>query len=301
MGELDTTPVTRPQVARVTLAAFLAAVVIGGSNFVAVRFSNRELDPLWGAGSRFVLAALIFAAACAALRLRLPPPRTVVRIAGFGLLAFAASYGLLYWAMQEVPAGVAASVMAAGPLLTLLFATVHRLETLHVRALVGAAVALLGSVLMFFQPGDTDFGGLQMAAVCLAAVTAAESVVLAKRIGPVHPVLMNLWGMAAGGVALLVASLALREQWALPREPATVAAFVYLVAASVVLFLLVLHVIQRWTASASSYVFVLMPPVAVVLGAVLGGEAITTATVLGGLVILTGVYTGALRRTSAAR
>ena len=28
-------------------------VVVGGSNFVAVRFSNRELDPLWGAGLRF--------------------------------------------------------------------------------------------------------------------------------------------------------------------------------------------------------------------------------------------------------
>ena len=81
--------------------------------------------------------------------------------------------------------------------------------------------------------------------------------------------------------------------------PATVLAFSYLVIASVVLFVLVLVVVQRWTASASSYIFVLMPPVAMVLGAALGGEPITMATVLGGLAVLAGVYIGALHRRPA--
>ncbi len=45
---------------RLALGAFAGAVLSGGSNFVAVRFSNRELDPLWGAGLRFALAAAIF-------------------------------------------------------------------------------------------------------------------------------------------------------------------------------------------------------------------------------------------------
>ena len=40
--------------------AFAGAILIGGSNFVAVRYSNRELDPLWGAGFRFALAAAVF-------------------------------------------------------------------------------------------------------------------------------------------------------------------------------------------------------------------------------------------------
>ena len=41
--------------ARSTAVAFIAIVVLGGVNGVAVRFSNRELDPLWGAGLRFTL------------------------------------------------------------------------------------------------------------------------------------------------------------------------------------------------------------------------------------------------------
>ena len=32
-----------------TLAAFATAVVLGGVNFVGVRVSNEELDPIWGA------------------------------------------------------------------------------------------------------------------------------------------------------------------------------------------------------------------------------------------------------------
>jgi hypothetical protein len=39
------------------LTAFLTLVLIGGANFVAVRFSNVELAPFWGAGSRFLLAS----------------------------------------------------------------------------------------------------------------------------------------------------------------------------------------------------------------------------------------------------
>ena len=54
---------------RLALAAFLGAVVIGGSNFVAIRYSNRELDPLWGAGLRFAGAAVVFGALVRGLRL----------------------------------------------------------------------------------------------------------------------------------------------------------------------------------------------------------------------------------------
>ena len=57
---------------RKTLAAFLVTVVLGGVNFVGVRYSNQELDPIWGAGLRFGLAAAVFVVLCAVLRLALP-------------------------------------------------------------------------------------------------------------------------------------------------------------------------------------------------------------------------------------
>jgi drug/metabolite transporter (DMT)-like permease len=52
----------------------------------------------------------------------------------------------------------------------------------------------------------------------------------------------------------------------------------------------VLFVVQRWTASATSYVFVAMPIVAVILGALIADERITLTTVLGGAIVCAGVY-----------
>ena len=143
---------------RLALAAFAGAVAIGGSNFVAIRFSNRELDPLWGAGLRFALAAVVFGLLFAALRLPLPRGRGLALVAVYGLLSVGASYGCLYWALRDVPAGVAAVVLAVGPLLTLLLAVAHGMERLSGRALAGAVVALAGSAVIFAEPGGDGFG-----------------------------------------------------------------------------------------------------------------------------------------------
>lgn len=97
---------------------------------------------------------------------------------------------------------------------------------------------------------------------------------------------MNFVGMGVGSVALLAVSAVSGERWTLPRERTTILAFVYLVAASVVMFVLVLIVVRRWTASASAYIFVLMP--------------VATSTVVGGVVVLAGVYIGALSRNRTA-
>ena len=281
---------------RLALAAFGAAVVVGGSNFVAVRYSNRELDPLWGAGLRFALATLAFGVLVAALHLPLPRGRVLALVAAWGVLGFGGAYGCLYWAMQEVPAGIAAVLMAAGPLLTLLLARAHGTELLTLRALAGAVIALVGSVVIFFQPGSIDFGWESFVLVVVATVLAAESVVFAKLIGRQHPVAMNFVGMAAGAAVLLVVAVAAGERLALPREGATQLAVAYLVAATVGLFVAILLVVQRWTASATAYTFVLMPVVAVALGALVADEAITLTTVAGGAIVCAGVYVGAARR-----
>jgi hypothetical protein len=48
------------RISGMTLVAFVAVVILGGSNAVAVRFSNFELPPFWGATIRFASAAAIF-------------------------------------------------------------------------------------------------------------------------------------------------------------------------------------------------------------------------------------------------
>ncbi len=279
------------------LGAFAGAVVIGGSNYVGIRFSNRELEPLWGAGLRFALAAVVFGLLFAMMRLSLPRGRSLALVATYGVLSFGAAYGCLYWALQDVPAGIGAVVLAAGPLLTLFLAVGHGMERLSARAVVGAVVALVGSIAIFFQPGSVDFGWTSFALLAVAALCASEAVVLSKLAGPLHPVAMNFVGMSVGAAVLVASAAAAGDRLVLPREGETQLAVAYLAAATVGLFLLVLFVVQRWTASATSYTFVLMPVVAVALGALLADERITLTTVLGGAVVCAGVYVGTMGRS----
>jgi drug/metabolite transporter (DMT)-like permease len=286
---------------RLALGAFTGAVFIGGSNYVAIRFSNRELDPLWGAGLRFALAAAVFGLLVAVLQLSLPRGRALVLVATYGLLAFGAAYGCLYWAMQEVPAGIAAVVLALGPLLTLLLAVGHGMERLSGRALAGALVAIAGSLVIFFQPSSIAFGWGSFALLGVAALCASESVVVSKLAGRQHPVVMNFLGMSVGAVVLLIVAAAAGERLALPADGETQFAVAYLVAGTVGLFLLVLFVVQRWTASATSYIFVLMPVIAIALGALVADEAIAVTTIVGGAIVCAGVYVGAARRSPVAQ
>jgi drug/metabolite transporter (DMT)-like permease len=285
---------------RLALGVFAGAVVIGGSNFVAVRFSNRELDPLWGAGLRFGLAALVFGVLIATLRLRLPRGRVLAAAIVYGLLAFAGTYGCLYWALQDVPAGIGAVVMVIGPLLTLLLAVAHRLEQLTVRALAGSLIALAGTTLIFFQSGTGEYRWQSYALLIAAVACASESVIVSKQIGPQHPVVTNAVGMTAGAVVLLLAAAVAGETFALPAGGETQLAVLYLVAATVGLFLAMLYVVQRWTASATAYIFVLMPIVALVVGWLIADEEITATTILGAAVVFAGVYLGALARSDRA-
>ena len=62
------------------------------------------------------------------------------------------------------------------------------------------------------------------------------------------------------------------------------------------LFIGVVYVVQRWTASASSYVTVLFPVVTVSLGAILAGELVSLQFVVGAAMVMAGTYVGAIAR-----
>jgi drug/metabolite transporter (DMT)-like permease len=134
-----------------------------------------------------------------------------------------------------------------------------------------------------------------MLAVALGAACLAESAVFIKGFPRADPVTVNAVSMATGAVILSGASRLMGETPALPSLPATWAALLYLILlGSCAVFILYLFVLKRWTASATSYSFVLFPFVTVAAGAWLAGERISPVFLLGGALVLAGVYIGAI-------
>jgi drug/metabolite transporter (DMT)-like permease len=287
----------RSEVDGVTLAVFVAAVVIGGANFVAVKMTVEELAPLYGAATRFGFAGLLFFAILTISRTPLPRGTALVGAAIYGALGFGVAYALLYVALVELSVGVVSVLMAAVPILTLVLAALQRMERFTGRGLAGGALAVAGIAVLSARSLGGDVPFRYLLAALVAPIVVAASTIVAKRFPRTDPVATNAVGMLVGGVLLALASLAASESWTVPQAGATWAAAAWLVVAgSVGLFWCFLFVVQRWTASASTYALPLMPVVAVALAAAFMDEGLGLEEAIGGALVIAGAYIGALRR-----
>ncbi len=283
---------------RSTLLAFAILVLIGGSNAVAVRFSNAELPPFWGAATRFATAALIFWIIILFRRIALPRGRALIGAILYGLLTAGVSNALIYWALLRVQASLTMVVLAFVPLMTLFLAWAHGLETLGWRRLIGALIAIAGILVVVGGGLGTTVPVLSFLALLVGAACLAEGAVIFKLFPKSHPVATNAIAFTTGASILITSSLVAGEHWILPTATSTWAAFTYLVLlGSVLLFYLYLHILARWTASATVYSFLLFPLATVPIAALLAGEIITTSFVVGGALGLFGVWLGAISRS----
>jgi drug/metabolite transporter (DMT)-like permease len=281
---------------RMVLAAFFTNAVLAGGNAVGIRFTNRELAPLWGAGLRFSLAAAMLLAVMAVLRLALPRGRALAGALLYGVFNFGGAFALAYYGLVRVHAGLGQTLLALVPLATLLLAVAWRQEHLRAAAVAGTLLALAGIAVMSRAPLREAVPPLSVLAMVGSALCFAQAAVLVRRFPRLHPVAMNAVGMTAGAALLVAGSAVAGESILLPRRAATWAALGYLVlVGSVVVFVLYLVVLRYWTASRAAYLFVLIPFVTVVLSVWLDDEPVGTGLGFGGVLVLAGVYVGALR------
>jgi drug/metabolite transporter (DMT)-like permease len=287
---------------RIAIASFVGSGVLAGGNAVAIRFSNRELAPLWGASLRFVLAASLLL--LIAMLLRLPFPRGEARLGAilYGLFNFGGAFALAYYALLRLHAGFGQTLLALVPLVTLLLAVLHGQEHLRPASVVGTLLAVAGVGVMSGPSLGEAIPLLTLLAALGSVLCFAEAPVLVRRFPRVHPLTMNAVGMTAAAVFLLLASVLAGESHALPRRAATLTALAYIaVIGSVVVFSLFLVVLRYWAASRAAYVLVIVPFITVPLSTWLDNEPVGLELILGGLLVLAGVYVGALRPARLAR
>jgi drug/metabolite transporter (DMT)-like permease len=286
----------------VTLVAFLAAVILGGSNAVAVRISNFELPPFWGAALRFSSAAVIFWGIVIIRRVKLPRGRALVGVLMLGSLSIGISYAFLYWALVYVPASLAIVFMTLGPLFTFLLAWMHGQESFRWRGLLGALMAFIGILIGLGAEIGSTISLLPLAALIAGVAATSEGTVLYKSFPKSNPFVVNAIALSIGAIILIVISLVAGETWSLPAEQATWIAYGYLVlGGSVVMFYCFLYVLQRWTASATSYILLLLPIATIIIASFLLDEQITLRFILGSAVVLVGVWFGALSQMADGR
>jgi len=275
--------------------ALVSLYLVWGSTYLAIRVALESYPPFLMAGMRFLCAG---GALYAFLRWRGMAAPTRVQWANAtvtGLLLLGFGNGLVCFAEQSVASGLAAVAVASMPLFAAVFGGLYgqwprRMEWF------GLAVGFAGVVLLNLGGGmaGSPIGAI---ALIIAAMSWAFGSVWSRR-RDMPPAAMNTAAqMLTGGAILFVGALAFGER--LPAAPSTSAtlALVYLaVMGSLVGFTAYLYLLNTVRpALATSYAYV-NPPVAVLVGAMLGGEIVHTFDLVSMAVILGGVGLIALAR-----
>ena len=262
------------------LAAFAALYLIWGSTYLAIRFAVETMPPFTMAGVRFLVAgAVLFA--WSRLRGAAPLTRPQWRTAAIaGTLLLLGGNGLVSWAEQRVPSGIAALLVASTPMWMALIDWA-RPGGVRPRPAVwaGLAVGLCGIAVLVGpeQFGGTPVDGLGALAVGAAAFCWALGSIYQRGAPVSESTLLNVGSqMLVGGAVLVAVGLALGER----MDPAAVSArsawsLVYLIAVGALVgysaYVWLLKVTTP--AKASTYAYV-NPLVAVVLGWAFAGEAL---------------------------
>jgi len=286
-----------PEQERPVLAALIGIVVLGGTNIVAVKFSNLELAPFWGAGLRFLASALLFFLIVVLRRIEFPRGRALTGVLIYGVLSFGVSFAFSYYALVSVNAGLASVVLSLVPIATLFLASAHRQERLDKRGLAGGLVAIAGTAVVFSGQLVLLIPLAPLLALLGATISTAEAAVVLKHFPKANTHATNALAMLVGSAILLVLSAVAHESWTLPVRTTTLVSIAYLIVpGTVFLFVLYLYVISRWSASATNYAFVLLPLMTVLIASLLAGESVTFGFLVGAALVLGGVYFGAISR-----
>ncbi len=275
------------------------------ANFIVVKAANEQIPPVTFAFLRFGLAAVTL---LALLRwregdLRLPR-RDILPIFGIGALGFGVYQILWSVALQDIPAGDSALLIATTPVITALLAVVSRADTLTRTKLLGSLVSFTGVAIIVSAGHGLTLGSALVgdaltlvAALCWSIYTAFGAPILRRH----SPLKTTTWAMVGGSLVLLPLGVwqGIGLDWGGVGGDAWAgllfSAFLPAGIANVVVFSAIrLLGPTRITA----YQF-LVPFMAVLMGAAFLAEPVRPDQLLGGLVIVVGVAIARTDRVTA--
>jgi drug/metabolite transporter (DMT)-like permease len=276
--------------------AFAGASLIWGSTFLFIAISNEIVAPLWGATLRLAIASIGLIAVAVLTRAAFPRGAALRDVALYGLFQFGGNLALLYWGEQTVPSGMTAVVFATAPLQTALFTRALGLEALHPVKVAAAIVAVIGVAVIFSGQLGVGVPIAGLIAVFLAATTAALGSAFLRRAGRQSPWMANAIGAPIGIAVCLALSVALGEPRALPASLNDWLPILYLaIFGSMGAFVLYAWLLGRWGPTNASFIGVVVPVIALMVGAIFRAEFPPLISYAGAAIVIASVVTALTR------
>src|SRR5437867_1288751 len=276
------------------LLAFAIIYFVWGSTYLAIRVGVREVPPFLLAAMRFFIAGLVLYGWTIAQGECSPSGRQWMSVSLLAILIFVFDYGLLFWAEQRVPSGIAAVMLATIPVFMALSEIIFlRTQKLTVRLALALLIGIGGVAVLVSRSlnlGGAPIDRMGAVALIVASVSWSISSALTRKLPlPPSKVMSSGAQMLAGGVFLALTAAALGEfrnfHPSIVSRAAWLSLLYLIVAGSIIAFTAYVWLIHHESPTkVGTYAYV-NPVVAVSVGYFLGGEALGLCRILGTLVV----------------
>jgi len=203
--------------ATLLILSFAAIYLIWGTTYLAMRVAVHSIPPFLMAASRFIVAGAIL---YSVMRLRGIPNPTLQQwksAAIVGTFLFLGGNGLVTWAEQEIPSGIAALVIATMPMWMTLFDWLFFGGSKpSLKVAIGIASGIVGIVLLIgpanMLAGTTELNLFYMLGLIFAPIFWSIGSLLSRKADlPRNVFMANATEMLCGGAVLGFVSLGFRE------------------------------------------------------------------------------------------
>lgn len=271
--------------------AYAAMCLIWGTTWLGIKISLATLPPFTGVGLRFIIAGILLGVV-AMLRGELRPFRAYPWkvIVALALLLFGGNYVLNYIAETRLDSGLVSVLFGTLPFFTFGFGALLIRERPPVAAIGGAIAAFIGVAVISLSGPVTG-----SAPFVLCAIGAAASAALGNVYAKAHahhpplvtlPPAMLLSGLVVGTLGLIVE----HTNWSAVASVPSLGSLLYLaVFGSCIAFFLMMWLLKRISASTVGLASLVFPIVALLVGALFGGERLTTREIIGSAAVIGGL------------
>jgi drug/metabolite transporter (DMT)-like permease len=269
--------------------------LIWGSTWLTIRFGLESLTPIYSAGIRFLLASFFILILMKIRGVRLQLDKISVRLyLTMGFFSFVIPFGLVYWAEQFVPSGMASVLFAVFPFFVAIFSYFFiTSESIDIYKIMGIILGFSGIVIIF----SDSFGGditdylIGMFAIVLSATMQAGIAVTIKKFGHhLNPLAMNFIPMLIAGISMITIGLAIENTSTNRFDLNAILSILYLAFfGSVITFTSYYWLLKKISVVILSLIAFITPIVALILGFLIYDEQLSTLDFVGSGFVLMGV------------
>ncbi len=280
--------------------AYIALTItstVWGTTWVASRMAVQDTPALEVSAIRQGIAGILFTGFFLLKGAKLPNWKQLKWLALMAILLFVSANGFASVGVKYISSGLGALIAALYPLCVVLIEKIFFKNTkITTSTFIGITIGISGIVLVFYENAFHHHAAGYLTGIVFSVIAmlswSVGTILISRNKFDMNPYYATGWQMLLGSIILFV--LAIISGGMIPLNqivPSTWISISYLVGmGSIFAFVAFIYTMKNLEPSVASLYAYINPIVAILVGSLVFGEALTTNIIIGSMITIIGVY-----------